>query len=734
MPSEPKSIDRRINTIATLAVGAITIFLCLMLARVAQLQLRPPGDLRKEMEPRVSVRKDLPIRGDLLDRRGRILSTTRVGYRVVVDPTQLKSLDEAIVKLARATGQREDVVGERILSRVNENKRREDLRKNLEPFAEAGANTTLLNAIRSAFGSAVGKNVSDPTQPSETETRQLTSDEIDADAPAPSLKPIRYLPMTRLLSDEQVAAVRSARIKGAIIERVMVREYPGGPEVAPIVGLVGVGEIKDPQYGHTGVLGAEKMLNNRLGGTGGTISYVRDAKGKPLWIEPGQVKPAEPGADVRLSIDSEMQRIAAEELQRGITDADSAGGRLMIFDPLTGEVLAMVDIVRHVPDAIPYPWAKVLPALPEEPAAPTSNAKTKAKKPAPKKTRIEDHGPPPPARYITIQREQTNDDLPAMHRNRCIEDIYEPGSTFKPFVWSTITELGRARVEEVFDTEGGRWHTSYGRYIEDVTKRSTMTWAEVLINSSNIGMIKGAERLTHQELHDTVVRFGFGKKTNIGFAGEASGIITSMKDWSKFSQTSVAYGHEVAVTPLQMVRAFSAFCRPGELAGTLPPVRLTAQTVDDVRGAVVQRVLPVRIANLTREVMQGVAAKVEMNLATSSHGSEAGWKYSMFGKSGTAEIPLTPPGGKNLRRPKGTSGYFDNQFNSSFIAGGPAEAPKVIVLCVIDDPGPSKIRIRQHYGSYVAGPVVRRTMERALNYLGVQPTTAALAKGDTGGM
>jgi len=720
--------ERRINTIATMAVGGITILLCLLLARVAQLQLRPPGDLKKEMEPRVSVRQDLPIRGDLLDRRGRILSTTRVGYRVVVDPTQLKSLDEAIVKLARATGQKEEAVGERILSRVNENKRREDLRNKLAPFAEAGANTAVMTAIKSAFASAMGRDEAPVVTSTEDQTRQLASDALESEPATPSLKPIRYLPMTRLLSDVQVEAVRVAKIKGAILERVMVREYPGGPEVAPIVGLVG--------FGHSGVMGAEKMLNKRLSGTGGTISYVRDAKGKPLWIEPGQVKPAEPGDDVRLSIDIEMQRIAVEELQRGITDADSAGGRLMIFDPLTGEILAMADIVRHVPDAIPYPWAKVLPPPPAEPVVleTTGKNKGKPKKPAVRKPIIEDHGVPPPARYITVQREQAADDLPALHRNRCVEDIYEPGSTFKPFVWSTITELGRARVGEVFDTEGGRWHTSYGRYIEDVTKRSTMTWAEVLINSSNIGMIKGAERLSFKELHDAVVRFGFGKPTHIGFAGEASGIMTSMKDWSKFSQTSVAYGHEVAVTPLQMVRAFSAFCRPGNLSGTLPPVRLIAQSADDVRGAVIERVLPVQIANLTREVMQGVAAKVEMNLATNSHGNETGWKYSMFGKSGTAEIPLTPPPGKNLRRPKGTSGYFDDQYNSSFIAGGPEEAPKVIVLCVIDDPGPARIRARQHYGSYVAGPVVRRTMERALNYLGVQPSPAQAPKGELAGL
>ncbi|MBS0191267.1 MAG: penicillin-binding protein 2 [Phycisphaerales bacterium] len=723
----------RINAVATFAVTCITVVLVLLMARVVQLQIRPSPSLKKEMEPRVSVRQDLPLRGDILDRRGRILSTTRVGYRVVVDPTQLKQIDEAIVKIAKATGQSEERVGERILSRINENARRAELKQKLEPFSAAGGNLSALAAIRGAISSALGREEAGAsvvaTEDPDAPPRAIASAEISPEAPTPALKPIRYLPMTRLLSDPQVEAMRAAKVKGAILERVMVREYPGGPEVAPIVGLVGVGDAKSPSYGHTGVLGAEKMLNKQLVGSKGSISYVRDAKGKPLWIEPGQVRPAEPGQDVRLSVDVELQRIAVEELQRGITDADAAGGRLMIFDPLTGEVLAMVDIVRPVPDAKPYPWARVLPQT-EEVAAPTG----KNKKPAPKKQKVEDHGPPPPARYITIQRPEIANDIPGLHRNRCVEDIYEPGSTFKPFVWATITELGRSRIDEIYDTESGRWHTSYGRYIEDVTKRATMTWAEVLINSSNIGMIKGAERLTWKELHDAVIRFGFGQRTGIGFAGEASGIVTSMQAWSKFSQTSVAYGHEVAVTPLQMVRAFSAFCRPGDLAGTLPPVRLTAATADDVRGAVIQRVLPAKIADTTRDVMRGVAAKVEMNLATASHGGESGWKYSMFGKSGTAEIPLTPPPGKEFRRPKGTSGYFDDQYNSSFIAGGPAESPKVIVLCVIDDPGPSKIRARQHYGSYVAGPVVRRTMERALNYLGVQPSPTGATHGDLAGL
>lgn len=699
---------RRADTLSALVGVTLLLAFGLLLVRVAQLQLYPSERLKEEMEPRVSVRAELPIRGDLLDRRGRVLSTTRVGYRVVVDPTQLKQpVDEAIVKLARATGQSEDFVGGRILSRLNENKRRQDLRTKIEPLADVEGLTPALAALKGVIASALGRGDATPVQaPVEEQAKAVAADAVEPEAPTPALKPIRYLPMSRILSDQHVADVRAAKIKGVILERVMIREYPAGPEIAPVVGLVG--------FGHVGVLGAEKMLNKQLAGTAGSVSYIRDAKGKPLWIEPGQVRPGEPGADVRLSLDTEIQRIAIQELQRGVTEADAAGGRVMVFDPLTGEVLAMADIVRDVPDAKPYPWVEVKPKPAPVPGARRSRAVPEPREPTPP--------PPPPARYVTIFRPPNAADIPAMHRPRCVEDIYEPGSTFKPFVWASVTELGKARPEEIFDTEGGRWHTPYGRYLEDVTKRATMTWQEVLINSSNIGMVKAADRITFKQLHDAVRRFGFGKRTNIGLTGEAAGLVTGMKDWSKYTQTSVAYGHEIAVTPVQMVRAFSAFCRPNKLAGTLPPVRLVAASADDFRGTIIERVLPSNIALLTRDTMRGVAAKVERNLATDASHSEGGWKYSMFGKSGTAEIPLTPPPGKNLRRPKGTSGYFDDQYNSSFIAGGPAEDPKLVVLCVIDDPGPALIRAKKHYGTYVAGPVVRRVMERSLDYLGVAPS------------
>lgn len=133
----------------------------------------------------------------------------------------------------------------------------------------------------------------------------------------------------------------------------------------------------------------------------------------------------------------------------------------------------------------------------------------------------------------------------------------------------------------------------------------------------------------------------------------------------------------------------------------------------------VYRVLPSKIALVTRETMKGVAENMETKLADRTH-EERAWRCSMFGKSGTAKIPLgKAPVGK--RQPLASHGYFIDQYNSSFIAGGPLAEPRVVVVAVIDDPGPELVHSKRHYGAMTAGPVVRRTMERILTYLAVPP-------------
>jgi cell division protein FtsI/penicillin-binding protein 2 len=727
--------DARFGWVAAAMAGCVTLALLTMVGRVAQLQLRPTDALQEHMEPRVSTRVELPLRGDIQDRKGRLLSATRFGRRLVVDPTLLpQPVDETILKLAKAAGVKPEDLGGRVTAVLMENDRRAKRAADLgiDPKAvrakqkharETAAAETMPGGVSAPIGpvlgsvlgtgmgtgsgsgpgalgatDAVGRPLPGSSGAPGASSPVLATSPVHPPIEEESIQPIRYLVCSNVLRDDQVRAVEELKVPGVMLEKQPVREYPGGSEVASLVGKVG--------YGDTGIIGLEALMDKKLDGKEGAIRYVRDARGRPLWIEPGGVTPPLAGSDVKLSLDLEIQRIAVEELNRRIEETDAQGGRLMVLDPHSGEVLAMVDIVRKVPGVVAYPWVDAPP--PKKPR--------RKGEPAP---------PPPPepnvlkpgARYAVIKPDPMREIHPALARNRCIEDVYEPGSTFKPFVWATVTTAGLLKPEDTIDTEGGRWVTPYGRHIEDVTKRDVMSWREVLINSSNIGMVKGASKLSFQQLHDAVVKFGFGKPTKLGLPGEGAGIVTSMKDWSQYSQTSVAFGHEIAVTPLQIVRAFANFCREGENAGTLPSLTMVARGDEPDPRAV--RVLPAPVAILTRHAMQGVVDNLDAKLAKHD---EKGWKYSMFGKSGTAEIPLGgPPAGK--KRPRGSSGYFDDQFFSSFLAGAPLEDPRLVVLCVLDDPRakPGQDR-RERYGSAAAGPCVRRVVERSLTYLGVTPS------------
>ena len=687
-------LTSRFQWTVTLVLGLILVLLATMVGRVAQLQIAPSEALQEHLVPRTTTKRLLPIRGDILDRRGRLLSATRFGERVYVDPTMLPSPpDEAIVRLSKLTGVPEVVIGEKIMKAIEFNA--VYYAANPKPGSEAEISKA--DALRRLLERGLKAPKSADSGVAEPLVEDAGEGDVDLAAasannpPKPKEpKPVRFVPVTGVVNDEIAAAIREAKIPGVALENLPVREYPGGADVASIIGKVGTDQ--------KGMMGAEWLANNTLTGASGKMTYVRDAKGRPLWTDVGQVSPPQPGSDIQMTIDLELQRLAREELMRGIEEADAAGGRLVLADPHTGEILAMVDIVRDLPDLAPYPWVEKPKLKKGEKAPPEPNVLGR------------------PRRYVTLAEDKGRKTHPALGRNRCIEDVYEPGSTFKPFVWAVITELGRAKMDEVFDTEGGRWNTSYGRHIEDVTKRPTMTWPDVLKNSSNIGMIKAAERLSFKELRDTVVRFGFGKPTGVGLPGEASGLVTSMQKWSKYTQTSVAYGHEVAVTPVQMIQAFCAFAREGEMAGTIPHLHMVSQTADGdaVAPSFFYRVLPGHVAKLAREPMAGVVTSMEERWAK---GEESGWRYRLFGKSGTAEIPLgKAPEGK--KRPKGSSGYFDDQYNSSFIAAGPIENPRLVCIVVIDDPGPDRVHKRSHYGAAVAGPVVRRYLERALAYVG----------------
>jgi cell division protein FtsI/penicillin-binding protein 2 len=626
---------RRADRTALLFGIGLTLALLVLLGRVAQLQTKPSEQLTAHIGQRTSTITEPARRGDLLDRRGRLVAGTHFGHRLFIDPEHFptKDADAKIVELAQALGINAAELGPKVMGAMSTNARRK------ETFINESGETS------------------------------------------PEL--IRYVPIMNL-DDARYDAVKKLKIAGVHTELRQVRTVAADDLIASIVGKVG-SEDK-------GMMGSELTLDERLQGKPGKFSYVRDALGRPLWVEPGGYTPPQRGQDVRLSIDLELQRICIEELEKGVEECDAQGGRLICIDPATGEVLAMVDVRREVSGTVEYDWQTVIPR--------------------------DAHGNG--TRYKTIRPDpEIAKQFPALGRNRVVEDLYEPGSTFKPFMWAAATELGIAKPTDRVPTFGGHWTAPDGRHLADVVKRDHMSWAEVLINSSNIGMVQMVAKMTFQQARDAIVKFGFGRKTEIGLPGESPGLITPMKRWSKFSQTSVAYGHEVGVTPLQMARAYSVFARTGDQAGTLPTLKLLAPD-----GSTIEtpgpRVLPPSVAAMTRETMRGVTYNLDQKLAKRKP-AEAGWQYELFGKSGTAETPLgLPPEGK--KRPKGSDGYYRGQYTSSFVAGGPVELPRLVMLCVIDDPGPERIRKKEHYGSLTAGPIVRRSMERCLSYLGVPPS------------
>ncbi|MFK7959017.1 MAG: peptidoglycan D,D-transpeptidase FtsI family protein [Phycisphaerales bacterium] len=475
----------------------------------------------------------------------------------------------------------------------------------------------------------------------------LGMDPVDLDRPlheAIARRPgTRFVPLTDPLPPERVAAIRGelrrGRLRGAGLEARPIRVVQSGTLAAPVVGAVG--------FEHTGLTGLEATMESRLQGHNGRLVYRRDSGRRALWVNPEDYSAPRDGQPLRLSIDLEIQRLAEDRLQRAVVRRNALGGRIIVCDPYTGEILALHDTVQVREDKEPL---------------------------------IDDH-------RAWLETE------PHARWSRCATDPYEPGSTFKPFVWAAATEMGLADPAEVLPTpDKPGWRTEYGRSVRDVNYLGPVDWTTVLVRSLNSGMAMVAERMTPRDMQHTIDRFGFGQPTRVGLSGETRGIVTTPEKWTRYSQTSVAIGQEIAVTPLQMVQAFSAFASDG----SMPTLRLVAPpaTAGVAPG---RRVMSPEVAQLTREAMFQIPERYTGERKASP-------RYRIFGKSGTAQR-VNPEGG-----------YFENRYTSSFIAGAPLDAPRLVVLCVIDDPDRS---LGAHFGGHVAWPVVRDVMDAALDAMGV---------------
>src|SRR5215216_3682416 len=389
-----------------------------------------------------------------------------------------------------------------------------------------------------------------------------------------------------------------------------------------------------------GLGGVEQSYNAKISGEPGRLFLEKDAKGKPY--ESYEIA-SKPGQTVVLTIDQSIQYLAEQSLQAAVQRSRAKSGTVIVLDPRSGEILALANAPTFDPN-------KVADAKPET------------------------------------------------RSNWALQNIYEPGLTFKIVAFSAAIEKKLARVDDHIDCQMGAI-TVAGRVIHDHHPFGSLTIAEALAKSSNVAAIKLGMRVGDETMYDYIRRFGFGSKTGIELPGETVGIVRKVERWQPSSIGSIAIGQEVGVTPVQMVAAFGALANDG--------VRVSPHLVREVRsgdGTVVYRAEPEQrrvISAETAIALRGMLEGVTLN-GTAKKAQLDG--YSAAGKTGTAQ-KIDPK----------TKTYSSTKFVGSFVGFAPASNPQIAIIVVIDEPAGA------YHGGDVAAPIFREVAEQILPALGIEP-------------
>ena len=308
------------------------------------------------------------------------------------------------------------------------------------------------------------------------------------------------------------------------------------------------------------------------------------------------------------------------------------------------------------------------------------------------------------ANWPTFNPQNLDDSTPALRRNRALTDPYEPGSTIKPFIVGPALEHGDAHVTEMFHLGGAHYTTPYGRHITDVHGYDDLCLWDVLVQSSNIGMSQLGEKLGNAKLHAFLGEWNFGHPTGIELPGENGGRLNPLRKWNTYSTESASQGYEVMVTPHAALPGVLRLRQRGPAGGTAPDPRRARHRRQRHPPHHAQTLGRLASGRQPRNRRRDETHPLRRPDPRHSQGDQNPIRrVEHFRKTGTAHIS------------EGKAGYSSTRFNSSFLAGAPAENPRLIIAFIIHDPD----RTKAHYGGWVAAPGASRVLQRSLAYLGV---------------
>jgi len=428
--------------------------------------------------------------------------------------------------------------------------------------------------------------------------------------------------------------VKALAIPGIYLQREYKRYYPAGEVTSHILGFANVDD--------KGQEGLELAYDDWLRGKPGAKKVIRDRLGRVV-DDIERIRPAEPGQPVYLSIDRRIQYLAYQSLKSAVKTNKAIAGSAVVLDVYTGEVLAMVN-------------------------QPSFNAN---------------------------DRSQLR---PGVYRNRSVTDVFEPGSTMKPFTIAAALETGRWNPTDNVHTEPGYYQVQ-GNTIKDMRNYGKINLGEIILKSSNVGVSKVALSLEPHEQLDMYMKLGFGTETGSGFPGERHGNLRT-GHLSEFERATMAFGYSLSVTPLQLARAYAALATNG----TIHPITFLRRD-EPVQG---ERVMSGATARKVRRMMERVVSPQ----GTANRASIA--NYRVAGKTGTVHKFIS-------------GGYAKDRYIAVFAGMAPASRPRLVMIVMLNEPANGR-----YFGGQVAAPVFSKVMSGALRILDIPPDNLQYAKAEKG--
>ncbi len=417
--------------------------------------------------------------------------------------------------------------------------------------------------------------------------------------------------------------VKALEIAGLYQQREYKRKYPEGESAAHVVGFTNIEQ--------TGQEGIELRFEDALRGNDGSRTVVRDRLGRVVEDMGEKLDPVN-GRDIQLSLDSKVQFFAYQRVRDAVAEHGAKAGSVVVLDVQTGEVLALANYPSYNPG-----------------------------------TRKGLSG--------------------AQLRNRALTDIFEPGSTMKPFIAALALDKKMVTPATMIQTAPGRILVS-GLPITDAHPHGLLSVEQVIQKSSNVGTVKLAMQMQPREMWELYAQVGFGQKPQIDFPGAVTGRLRPYKTWRPIEQATMSYGYGLSTSLFQLARAYTVFARDGEVV----PASMLRQT----EMAAGQRVLTPETARAVRHMLRLAAGPG----GTAPKAQAIG--YSVGGKTGTA------------RKQEGKG--YTNRYRAWFVGLAPVSNPRIVVAVMVDEPSKGV-----YYGGDVAAPVFSQVVQQTLRMLGVPP-------------